>query len=158
VDDVYRLCETSGLPPHRLMLEITESLLLRDDEDVWQDLNRLRHWGVQVAIDDFGTGYSALSYLRQVPLDVVKLDRIFTSTMTSSPRQRDLVEGIVRLMRALDLDVVAEGFETERERELAADIGCAYGQGYLFSRPMSEAAFSIGWRMSLTRLPNSIRR
>ena len=144
VDQVYRLCEASALPPHRLMLEITESLLLRDDEEVWQDLKRLRHWGVRVAIDDFGTGYSALSYLRQVPLDVVKLDRIFTTTMTSSLRQRELVEGIVRLTLALDLEVVAEGVETERERELAAAIGCTYGQGYLFSRPMPEADVP-GW-------------
>ena len=140
LDDLYRLCETTGLPPHRLTVEITESLLLRDDEDVWQDLNRLRHWGVRIAIDDFGTGYSALSYLRQVPLDVVKLDRMFTTTMTSSLRQRDLVEGIVRLTRVLGLDVVAEGIETEQERDLVAAAGCPYGQGYLFSRPMPEDA------------------
>jgi EAL domain-containing protein (putative c-di-GMP-specific phosphodiesterase class I) len=71
---------------------------------------------------------------------VVKLDRIFTSTMTSSSRQRGLVEGIVRLARAVDLEVVAEGVETDNERHLAAAVGCAYGQGYLFSRPMPEAA------------------
>jgi diguanylate cyclase (GGDEF)-like protein/PAS domain S-box-containing protein len=151
VDDVYRICEASALPPHRLMLEITESLLLRDDEEVWQDLKRLRRWGVRIAIDDFGTGYSALSYLRQVPLDVVKLDRAFTSTMTSSPRQRELVEGIVRLTLALDLEVVAEGVETEREREMAAAVGCAYGQGYLFSRPMPEAEVP-GWLTAQARV------
>jgi EAL domain-containing protein (putative c-di-GMP-specific phosphodiesterase class I) len=111
---------------------------------VWQDLKQLRRWGVRVAIDDFGTGLLALSYLQQVPLDVVKLDRIFTSTMTSSARQRDLVEGIVRLSRAMDLEVVAEGVETESERQLDGAVGCAYGQGYLFSRPMAEAAVP-GW-------------
>jgi diguanylate cyclase (GGDEF)-like protein len=144
VDRVYHLCDESGLPPHRLLLEITESLFLRDDDVVWQDLTRLRRWGVRVAIDDFGTGYSALSYLRQVPLDVVKLDRTFTISMASSSRQRHLVEGIVKLTQALDLEVVAEGVETEHERQLAAAIGCTLGQGYLFARPMPEAAV-LGW-------------
>jgi diguanylate cyclase (GGDEF)-like protein len=159
VDDVYSLCEANDLPPYRLMLEITESLLLRDDEEVWQDLERLRRWGVRIAIDDFGTGYSALSYLRQVPLDVVKLDRLFTNTMTSSSRQRKLVEGIVRLARAMDLKVVAEGVETEAERNVAAAVGCAYGQGYLFARPMAEAAID-GWlaeQADAARSPRSMR-
>jgi predicted signal transduction protein with EAL and GGDEF domain len=127
-----------GLAPSRLVIEITESLLLRDDDDVWEDLNRLRQAGVRVAIDDFGTGYSSLGYLRQVPLDIVKLDRLFISTMASSDRQRDLVRGIVDLIRTLNLEVVAEGIETVPQRRLVAGIGCEYGQGFLFARPMSE--------------------
>jgi diguanylate cyclase (GGDEF)-like protein/PAS domain S-box-containing protein len=138
VDTVRRLLIETGLPPDRLVLEITESLVLRDDDGVWEDLRRLRRWGIRVAIDDFGTGYSALSYLRRVPLDIVKLDRIFISTMTTSSRQRELVEGIVRLTRALDLAVVAEGIETEGQRDMSTSIGCTYGQGYLYSRSMPE--------------------
>ncbi len=144
VDTVHRLLAEAGLPPARLVLEITEGLLLRDDDRVWEDLKRLRHWGIRVAIDDFGTGYSALGYLRQVPLDIVKLDRIFISTMATSTRQRELVRGIVQLTRTLGLTVVAEGIETKRQRDISISIGCAYGQGYLFSRSMSHRD-AIAW-------------
>ena len=94
--------------------------------------------GIRIAIDDFGTGYSALSYLRQVPLDVVKLDRLFISSMATSPRQRELVRGIVGLITTLHLDVVAEGIETEEQRAIAVEVGCGFGQGFLFARPVPE--------------------
>jgi diguanylate cyclase (GGDEF)-like protein/PAS domain S-box-containing protein len=136
VDRVRRVLAETGLAPQRLHLEITESLLLRDDERVWQDLQRLRDLGVRIAIDDFGTGYSALSYLRQVPLDLVKLDRQFVHTMSLSNQQRDLVAGIVGLAKILRLAVVAEGIETEIERDLAVSVGCRFGQGFHFARPM----------------------
>jgi EAL domain-containing protein (putative c-di-GMP-specific phosphodiesterase class I) len=135
VNTVATTLARESLPPERLVLEITESLLLRDDDAVWEDLKRLRNMGIRIAIDDFGTGYSALSYLRQVPLDIVKLDRMFVSSM-SSPRQRELVRGIVGLIDTLRLDVVAEGIETTEQRQICADVGCRYGQGYLFARPM----------------------
>jgi diguanylate cyclase (GGDEF)-like protein/PAS domain S-box-containing protein len=136
--EVRRLLKETGLAPHRLMLEITESLLLRDDDGIWQDMQALRRIGVRIAIDDFGTGFSSLSYLRQVPLDVVKLDRLFIQTMTHSPQQRELVAGIVRLTNVLGLQVIAEGIETDEERALAIQAGCAFGQGYLFSRPIPD--------------------
>jgi EAL domain-containing protein (putative c-di-GMP-specific phosphodiesterase class I) len=98
----------------------------------------LRAEGVRIAIDDFGTGYSALSYLRQIPLDVVKLDRTFIQQMVSSAQQRELIEGIVNLSRVLGLQVIAEGIETDTQRDLALGVGCTYGQGYLFSRPIPE--------------------
>jgi EAL domain-containing protein (putative c-di-GMP-specific phosphodiesterase class I) len=126
------------------MLEITESLLLRDDETVWQDLAHLRRAGVRIAIDDFGTGYSALTYLRHVPLDVIKLDRSFTQSMVVSVQQRELVQGIVGLADILGLEVVAEGIETQQERAVAAQIGCTCGQGFLFSRPI-PADRTTGW-------------
>ncbi|MEV6965569.1 bifunctional diguanylate cyclase/phosphodiesterase [Hamadaea sp. NPDC051192] len=144
VDTVLRLLTETRLPPARLVLEITESLLLRDDDKVWNDLKRLRQWGIRMAIDDFGTGYSALGYLRQVPLDIVKLDRIFISTMATSTRQRELVRGIVQLTRTLGLTVVAEGIETERQRDISMAIGCGYGQGFLFARPMSHED-AVAW-------------
>jgi EAL domain-containing protein (putative c-di-GMP-specific phosphodiesterase class I) len=118
------------------MLEITESLLLRDDDNVWQDLNQLHRRGTHIAIDDFGTGYSALSYLRHVPLDVIKLDRTFTQTMATSAQQRGLVRGIVGLAHTLGLEVIAEGIQTAGERDTARLAGCAYGQGFLYSRPI----------------------
>ena len=140
VDAVHRIVDRAGIPSNRLVLEITEGLLLRDDDDVWDDLSRLRSTGVRIAIDDFGTGYSALGYLRQVPLDIVKLDRVFISTMVSSRRQRALVRGIVGLANALGLETVAEGIETLQQRDICADVGCTYGQGYLFTHPMPEPA------------------
>jgi EAL domain-containing protein (putative c-di-GMP-specific phosphodiesterase class I) len=130
---------SSGLPASRLQLEITESAVLSDDA-VWGDLQQLRRTGVQIAIDDFGTGYSALSYLGRVPVDQIKLDRQFVASMTASRTQRDLVEGIVKLTRILKLEVIAEGVETPQERDLAAEAGCRYGQGYLFARPMPAEA------------------
>ncbi len=135
---VEQVISQSGLDAQRLLLEITESLLLRDDDDVWRDLQRLRDIGVRIAIDDFGTGYSALSYLCQVPLDVVKLDRLFIQTATRSAPQRRLIDGIIGLTDALGMQVIAEGIETERERALATRSGCAYGQGYLFSSPLPD--------------------
>ncbi len=146
---VDRLFEETDIPPTRVMLEITESLLLRDDETVWQDLAHLRQAGVRIAIDDFGTGYSALTYLRHVPLDVIKLDRSFTQSMVVSVQQRELVQGIVGLADILGLEVVAEGIETEQERAVAAQIGCTCGQGYLFSRPIPAdrtVAWLTNWR------------
>lgn len=111
----------------------------RDDEQVWADLTTLRDRGVRVAIDDFGTGYSSLSYLRQVPIDVVKIDKSFIDTMSSSSQQRALVDGIVRLAHTLGLEVVAEGIERPVDRDLLVDIGCPLGQGYLYSGPLSDS-------------------
>ena len=131
-----RLLAESGLLASQVVLEITESLLLRDDDQIWHDLQQLRTMGTRIAVDDFGTGYSALSYLRQVPLDLVKLDRTFVTPMTGSVRQREVVRGIVRLATTLDLQVIAEGIETSAERATASEVDCAYGQGFFFSPPM----------------------
>ncbi|GHJ43827.1 hypothetical protein Cs7R123_11690 [Catellatospora sp. TT07R-123] len=134
---VLHTLRATGLPAGRLLLEITETLLLRDDEQVWHDLASLRQAGIRVAIDDFGTGYSALNYLRHTPLDVVKLDRVFTSSITTSQYQADLVAGILTLARRMNLDAIAEGIEQQSELDHLLRAGCPYGQGYLFARPMS---------------------
>ncbi|MDG4833225.1 EAL domain-containing protein [Solwaraspora sp. WMMD1047] len=138
VAKVRAAIDDAGLPPARVMLEITESLLLRDQEPVWAELNELRALGLRVAIDDFGTGFSSLSYLQQTPADVIKLDRSFAETVATSRRQRLLVEGVLRLAATLGLEIIAEGVETEVERAVLMDMGCAYAQGYLFSRPVRE--------------------
>ncbi len=135
------------LPAECLMLEITESLLLRDDEQVWADLAVLREIGVRVAIDDFGTGYSSLSYLRQAEIDMVKIDKSFVDTVSTAPQQRALVEGIVQLAQTLGLQVVAEGIEREIDRETLMNLGCPFGQGYLFARPLSYAA-ALDWLLA----------
>jgi len=144
VDKVRKALAEADLPPERLMLEITERLLLRDDEQVWLDLTGLREMGVRIAIDDFGTGFSSLSYLQQVPIDVLKIDKTFTATVASSARQQAIVDGIVRLAQTLNLEVVAEGIETEADRDLLRVIHCPYGQGYLYSQPLAPEDVA-GW-------------
>jgi diguanylate cyclase (GGDEF)-like protein/PAS domain S-box-containing protein len=144
VDKVRKALAEASLPPERLMLEITERLLLRDDEQVWLDLTGLREMGVRIAIDDFGTGFSSLSYLQQVPIDVLKIDKTFTATVASSARQQAIVDGIVRLAQTLNLEVVAEGIETEADRDLLRVIKCPYGQGYLYSQPLAPEDVA-GW-------------
>ena len=127
------------MPPARLTLEVTESSVMADPARATAVLHQLRDLGVRLSVDDFGTGYSSLSYLRQVPIDVLKIDKSFVDTASSSPRQQALVEGIVRLADTLGLVVVAEGIEGEAERDLLIRAGCPYGQGYLFARPMPYA-------------------
>lgn len=140
---VRRKLAASGLAAPRLHLEITESRLLGDSA-IWRDLQRLRQTGIVIAIDDFGTGYSALSYLGHVPADRIKLDRQFVASATVNRTQRDLAEGIVRLARILGLDVIAEGVETTEQRDIVAELGCRFGQGYLFARPMPAEA-TVPW-------------
>jgi diguanylate cyclase (GGDEF)-like protein len=139
VELVREQLDANALPPYLLVLEITESLLLRDAEQVWIDLTALREIGVRIAIDDFGTGYSSLSYLRQVPADILKIDKSFVDDIATQPQQAAVVQAIVSLAHTLNLQVVAEGIENEASHELLTRFGCALGQGYLFARPMSAA-------------------
>ncbi|MEV4636461.1 EAL domain-containing protein [Actinoplanes sp. NPDC049548] len=140
VDQVFAELSRSGLPAQLLTLEITESLLLGEHEQIHADIARLRQAGIKISIDDFGTGYSSLSYLHRVPVDTLKLDKSFVDTITTSQQQLDLVRGIIQLAGTLTLDVVAEGIETADEHRLLQEAGCRLGQGYLFDRPMTEAA------------------
>ncbi|HTX28399.1 MAG TPA: EAL domain-containing protein [Streptosporangiaceae bacterium] len=150
VDGVRRILDTSGLEPGALMLELTESVLLRRDERVQSDLMQLKSVGIRLAIDDFGTGYSSLSYLRELPIDVLKIDKSFVDGIASSTQRLALAEGIVQIARTLELDVIAEGIETELQRDLLVSMGCQYGQGYLLAMPMeahrAEALARIGSR------------
>ncbi|WP_432511572.1 putative bifunctional diguanylate cyclase/phosphodiesterase [Kineococcus sp. SYSU DK001] len=125
----------SGLRPHQLTLEVTESLLVDDLEAVSARLAQLRAAGVLVAIDDFGTGYSSLSYLRRLPVDTVKIDRSFISDLAHGGSATTLVASIIELARSLGLDVVAEGVETEQQAQVLRDLSCTYAQGYLYARP-----------------------
>jgi diguanylate cyclase (GGDEF)-like protein/PAS domain S-box-containing protein len=136
IGSVRRLLGESGLVPSALMLELTESGLLRRDERINSDLAELKHAGVRLAIDDFGTGYSSLSYLREMPIDVLKIDKSFVEGIAVSGQRLALVKGIVEIARTLEIDVIAEGIETEEQRQLMTEMGCRYGQGYLLARPM----------------------
>ena len=148
VDGVRRVLAESGLPPSALMLELTESVLLRRDERIHADLMELKVIGVKLAIDDFGTGYSSLSYLRELPIDVLKIDKSFVDGIGISEQRLALVEGIIRIARTLNLKVIAEGIETEVQRDLLVSMGCQFGQGYLLAMPVeadqAEALVRIG--------------
>ena len=135
VDSVAQALAVSGLAPSALTLELTESALLNRDEQMQKDLMELKLIGVRLAIDDFGTGYSSLSYLRELPIDVLKVDKSFLDGVTSSEQQLALVEGIIGIAQKLDLEVIAEGIETDGQREMLAAMGCSYGQGYLLAMP-----------------------
>jgi diguanylate cyclase (GGDEF)-like protein/PAS domain S-box-containing protein len=139
VDGVRQALREYGLPPSALLLELTESVLLGDNDRIGAELEELKEIGVRLAIDDFGTGYSSLSYLLQLPINVLKIDKSFVTGIAASWRQYALVEGIVRLAGTLEVEVIAEGIETETERELLAGMGCQYGQGYLLSVPVEAA-------------------
>ncbi|MGH3298043.1 MAG: putative bifunctional diguanylate cyclase/phosphodiesterase, partial [Trebonia sp.] len=161
VDSVRQALAESALPPSALLLELTESLVLGGNEQIRADLNELRELGVKLAIDDFGTGYSSLSYLIDLPIDVLKIDKMFVTGIASSWRRHALVEGIVRLARTLEVEVIAEGIETDTERELLAGMGCQFGQGYLLSVPVEADAASAmltRGRGLVTELPRQLRR
>ena len=138
---VHRCLELSGLLPERLVLEITEGLLLTANAQVLSTLERLRQMGIGIAIDDFGTGYSSLSYLGTLPVDKVKLDRSFVSKLLADGRSEAITEAILALCHRLGFAVVAEGIETQKQSEWLKARGCEYGQGYLFHRAESGTAF-----------------
>ncbi|MEU0894385.1 EAL domain-containing protein [Streptomyces massasporeus] len=100
-------------------------------------IQALKDRGVRIAVDDFGTGYSSLRYLRDFPIDVLKIDKSFVDGLPEDPQQVALVEGIVHLADTLGLKVIAEGIEEQPQRELLALVGCRYGQGFLFARPLT---------------------
>jgi diguanylate cyclase (GGDEF)-like protein len=129
------LAET-GLAPHRLELEITEAVLIRDDEEALSVLHQLRHLGVRIALDDFGTGYSSLSYLRRFPFDKVKIDRSFVQDVAEAQGSSPIVEAVVHMALAGNMTTTAEGVETEEQREVLRKLGCDEMQGYLFSAPV----------------------
>jgi diguanylate cyclase (GGDEF)-like protein/PAS domain S-box-containing protein len=126
----------SGLPGSALTLEMTESVLMARTDEVVSLLRRLRTLGVRVAVDDFGTGYSSLSYLSRFPVDILKIDKSFVQDLGQGGGQGELVRTIVRLGESLRLDTVAEGIETQEQRSALEAMGCTFGQGYLFARPL----------------------
>ncbi|MFJ8041723.1 putative bifunctional diguanylate cyclase/phosphodiesterase [Kitasatospora sp. NPDC096147] len=136
VDVVRATLDQVGMAPSSLVLELTESVLMRRDDRVRDDLAALSELGIRLAIDDFGTGYSSLSYLREFPITILKIDKSFIDGLDGSPQQYALVEGITRIAETLGVRVIAEGIETVRQRELLVKMGCPLGQGYLFARPM----------------------
>jgi diguanylate cyclase (GGDEF)-like protein len=129
----------SGLQAGRLEIEITEAVLIRDDEAALAILHQLRDIGVRIALDDFGTGFSSLSYLKRFPFDKIKIDRCFVSDISDVDASSSIVQAVVNIAAALNMTTTAEGVETDAQRELLRRLGCTEMQGYLFSPPKPGA-------------------
>ncbi len=144
VQQVAGILEQTKLAPECLKLEITESAMMNDVEAAIVLLKQLKGLGIKLSIDDFGTGYSSLSYLQQFCADTLKVDQSFVSQLESSAKNKAIVDIIVTLAHKLDMDVVAEGIETNNHLQILKTLNCEYGQGYLFARPLkSEAAANL---------------
>jgi EAL domain-containing protein (putative c-di-GMP-specific phosphodiesterase class I) len=150
IEMVKLALEVSGLAPESLVLEVTESFVLRDEVAGARRLRSLRELGVRLAIDDFGTGYSSLSYLRQLPVDVLKIDRSFTAGLNHNEEDVALVQAIMRLADSLGLDAVAEGVEEAAQRDVLVRLGCAQGQGWHFSKAVEASEMEALLRLSAT--------
>ncbi len=136
VGTIKKVTKETGIDPHRLELEITESVLVKDKGVAASTLNELKEMGVQVSIDDFGTGYSSLSYLRQLPISKLKIDQSFVRDLTIHPDNDAIVTATIALAHSLGMKTVAEGVETKGQLEFLRALKCDEIQGYLFSKPL----------------------
>ena len=137
VDEVIQITATGGIEPSQLVLEVTESVLIDRPDEAMATLSRCSDQGYSIALDDFGTGYSSLSYLSQFPLSEIKIDRSFVASMFTNQRSMNILKMLCNLSQTLNLRLVAEGIEEQREADAVHVLGCDYGQGYLFGRPMN---------------------
>lgn len=152
LEQIKEALRVTGLDPHSLKLEITESVVMEKMEAVTETLRQLKALGVELSIDDFGTGYSSLSYLHRLPIDTLKIDRSFVSQMSQKGENREIVRTIITLAQSLGLKVVAEGIETSEQMAQLRRLKCEGGQGFLFSRPVeAQAASELLARRSLQR-------
>lgn len=139
VDKLESIAAETGIDPTRVELEITEGLLLGQEPEIRESLDRLRALGFRIVLDDFGTGYSSLGYLQHYPIDKIKIDRLFVLNMGPDAKYDAIVKAIVGMANALGIEVTAEGVETPAQHQRLAAAGCAEFQGYLFGRPMALA-------------------
>lgn len=139
--EIQQVLLTTGLPPEKLDVEVTESLLINQEGELFDMLKSLRNMGVELSIDDFGTGYSALSYLQKFSFTKLKIDRAFIMNLTNNKADQSLVKAITAMAKALNLKVVAEGIEDEKQMQFLTGLNCEFGQGYLFSPPVTAEKF-----------------
>jgi EAL domain-containing protein (putative c-di-GMP-specific phosphodiesterase class I) len=137
VEDITRVLQSTGMAPDRLKLEITETTMMTNVDAAADILRRLRALGVRIAIDDFGSGYSSLSYLRNLPIDQLKIDQEFIAGLERQSQARAIVRAVIALAQALQIEIVAEGIESSAQATHLRNWGCELGQGFHFGRPMS---------------------
>lgn len=145
VGDVIEALRQSNLDPCSLTLELTESVLVRDPVATIAQLRTLKDLGIKLAIDDFGIGYSSLNYLKQFPVDLLKIDRTFVQGIETDVHDKAIARSVIALADAFGLKVTAEGIETEGQAHQLLAMGCHHGQGYLFARPLSVEACDAFW-------------
>ncbi|WP_296227832.1 bifunctional diguanylate cyclase/phosphodiesterase [Ralstonia sp. UBA689] len=136
-----KVVERRGIPPHSLVVEITEGALIEESMEVVEHLNDFRRAGIEIALDDFGTGYSSLSYLKRFEIDYIKIDKSFVRSLAHDPKDIALCSAIVSMAHALHIKVIAEGIETEEQKAILMAAGCDYGQGHLFCPAVPPEAF-----------------
>ena len=141
--EIDEILINTGLSGDSIILEITESLLIKDVEQIIDLLMQLTVKQIQISIDDFGTGYSSLSYLHRLPVHSLKVDRSFVSQMEPKNRNYKVVSTIITLGQQLGLNIIAEGIETQQQLQLLLQLGCQFGQGYLFSHPLSAKDIEV---------------
>lgn len=162
VKNITGIVDAAGADPRRLKLEITETTLMQQPERAARALEECRLKGLSIAIDDFGAGYSSLGYLHRFPIDTLKIDRSFVMAMHDDNRSMKIVQSILSMANDLDIPVVAEGVETERDAAMLGEMGCAFGQGYFFARPMPRGEAEDltptwrGWKAGTSNLRTAV--
>lgn len=141
VDNVLYTIESLNADPSSLGIEITESVAMADPQNTIKSINNFKEKGIKVFLDDFGTGYSSLNYLKQLPIDVVKIDRSFIANMSTDIKEQRIAKSLIDLSHILDLKVVAEGIEDSQQAEILKSFDCDFGQGYLFGKPLPKDQF-----------------
>lgn len=140
-----KVIETTGVSPEYIEIELTESALVDNNKNAKEILDEIHEMGIHIALDDFGTGYASMSYLKEFPFDTVKLDRSFVQGVPDDREDTAIVKAMIQLAQALNLNVVAEGVETELQKQFLTDHGCPYGQGFLWSKPVDAEEFERGF-------------
>ncbi len=140
---IIHILQETGLSPQLLCLELTESVIMQNIEEVIRKMHRLREVGVRLSIDDFGTGYSSLSYLQRMPINQLKIDRSFISNTLSFENNNIIVDTILNMARCLNMETIAEGVETELQLNSLIGQNCNQIQGYYFSKPLPADAFTL---------------
>ena len=133
--------EERNISPKAIAIEITENLLMENQAEVVSVLEKIRKKGVALSIDDFGTGYCSFSYLKNYTIDYLKIDKSFVQNMSADNEDSALCEAIIVMASKLNIDVIAEGIETEQQKQFLIQAGCLYGQGFLLAKPMSDIDF-----------------
>jgi EAL domain-containing protein (putative c-di-GMP-specific phosphodiesterase class I) len=151
VDRVRDILHHTGLDPRHLKLEVTESGVMDNPDDAIEKMRSLRNLGIRFSIDDFGTGYSSLSYLKRFPIDALKIDRSFVTDAMDNRDDQEIIKTIISMANTLNMEAVAEGVETEAQRDFLCDQGCRMMQGYYFGRPTPTDEFEALLQTSLDR-------
>jgi len=141
VEQLQQILTRTGADPHQLKLELTESMLVDNPEDITTKMDALKTHGIKFSLDDFGTGYSSLSYLKRLPINELKIDKSFVNDILTDPNDAAIARMIIRLAQSMELKVIAEGVETKEQRDWLEQEGCFKYQGYYFGRPMPVEKF-----------------